>query len=65
MPLDQCFGSLSVWICIEMAPVDPDTLGLRIRNQDSQDGVRQGEKNLRFQTEKNIDHLAKGLMVFT
>ena len=40
----QCFGSGSMWIRIEMAPLDPDPyFGIRIRIQDSQNGVQRGK----------------------
>jgi len=43
----QCFGSGSIWICIEngMAPLDPDVLGIQIpiRMQDSKNGVQKGK----------------------
>jgi len=45
---DQCFesGSGSMWIRIEMAPLDPDPYwGMRIRIQDSQNGVQKGKQS--------------------
>jgi len=52
----------SMWIRIEMAPLDPEVLRIRIRIriQDSQNGtVSKKEKNMSIQVKKIIDHFAE------
>ena len=49
----QCFGSGSMWIRIEMAPLDPDPGQSKMVN-----------KNHIIQVVKGIDHFEEDLMVF-
>jgi len=53
----QCFGCRSMWIRIEMGPMDPDPYGecgFRIHFRDSQNNV-QKEKIRNFKLKKSID----------
>jgi len=61
----QCFGSVSIWIRIEIASLDPDAYweygsGSRTVKMMSKKG-----KNVRFQNKKGIDHFGEDLMVCT
>jgi len=65
----QCFESVSgsMWIRIEMAPLDPDPdpyweYGSRSGSRTVKMVSKKG-KNLRFQVKKSIDHFVDGLMI--
>jgi len=65
----QCFGSVSgsIWISIEMAPLDPDPhyeYGFLLDPGQSKYGPKR-KKNHRFVGDKSIDHITEDLMVFT
>jgi hypothetical protein len=51
-----------MWICVEMASLDPDQyweLGFWIQIQDSQNEVQKGKEE-RFKVKKRIDHFSDG-----
>jgi len=63
----QCFGSGSgsMWIRIEISPLDPDPCCQYGSGSRTVKMVSKKEKNLRFQFKKSNDHFAEGLMAFT
>jgi len=61
---NQCFGSGSMWIRIEMAPLDPDPYWEYGSGSKTVKIVSKKEINLSFQVKTSIDHLAEGQMIF-